>query len=115
MRYPGHSRRLGGQAAPTRPRQPGPDGAARGPQPSRNRWIAGRWGWPVREVNDSFAINVSEVARLLECNRAKLYNLSGFMALVKQDGASRGSREESSMPSQKDKRTRTVEAWRDDD
>ncbi len=72
-------------------------------------------GFAHEMISKDNTINVSEVARLLECDRAKPYDLPGFMALVKQDRASKEAAKKRRPRGAKDKRTRTVEAWRDDD
>jgi hypothetical protein len=72
-------------------------------------------GFAHEMLNQEQRINVAEIARRLECERTKLYDLTGFMALVKQDRASREAAKLRRPRGTKDRDTRTLEAWRADD
>src|SRR5262249_1575353 len=56
-------------------------------------------------------INVTEVARLVGCERTKLYDCPGFRALVEQDRKGAEARKRRMPRGIKDRDTRTVEAW----
>jgi hypothetical protein len=66
-------------------------------------------------LNRGERINVAAVARALGCERTKLYDLSGFRALVERDRMGADAAKQRRARGTKEARTGRVEAWREDD
>jgi hypothetical protein len=66
-------------------------------------------------LTEQQSINVSEIARRLGVERTSLYDLPAFSAMVEKDRASREAAKQRRPKGTKDRKTRTLEAWRDED